>query len=39
LAGWLVLGLGLVATAVVTYYVTKIARAALDEATAESEPL
>ncbi|MGY8738848.1 MAG: TVP38/TMEM64 family protein, partial [bacterium] len=30
LAGWLVLGLGLVATAVVTYYVTKIARAALD---------
>lgn len=34
--GWFVLGLGLVATLVVTLYVTRLARRALDEATGET---
>lgn len=34
-ADWAVLGVGLVATAVVTFYVTRIARRALDDATDE----
>ena len=36
--GWVVLGLGLVATLVVTLYVTRIARRALDAATGEDVP-
>lgn len=39
MADWIVRGLGLVATAVVTFYVTRIARRALDAATDDHVPI